>query len=99
MRKREKTPVSVRVVRVLRQGSKNLRGLSNFMSILRQDSRIKGLIRYTGEKIIQELRRWHVFKGEFIDREFISVPPPSSLVQEVLPEIGIPLPPKLLPVR
>lgn len=54
---------------------------------------------YTGEKIIQELRRWHVFKGEFIDREFISVPPPSSLVQEVLPEIGIPLPPKLLPVR
>jgi len=53
---------------------------------------------YTGERIIEELARWHVLKGEFLGKEFLSVPPPTPMVQRMLADVGIPLPSKLIPL-
>ncbi|HVJ49837.1 MAG TPA: hypothetical protein VM640_12030 [Desulfitobacterium sp.] len=51
---------------------------------------------YTGERMVEDLRRWHVLKGKFLGQEFLSVPPPTPMVQQILTDIGIPLPEKLI---
>lgn len=53
---------------------------------------------YTRERIVEELARWHVLKGEFLGREFLSVPPPTPRVQRMFADVGIPLPLKLIPL-
>ncbi|WP_325392522.1 hypothetical protein [Desulfitobacterium sp.] len=46
--------------------------------------------------MVEDLRRWHVLKGKFLGQEFLSVPPPTPMVQQILTDIGIPLPEKLI---
>ncbi len=53
---------------------------------------------YTGERIVKELARWHVLKGEFLCKEFLSVPPPTPRGQRMLADVGIPLPSKIIPL-
>jgi len=54
---------------------------------------------YTGEWIVKELRRWHVLKAEFLGKEFLSVPPASERLAEVLKMLHIPLPAKTIHLR
>lgn len=51
---------------------------------------------YTGEAIFKELGRWNVLKAEFLGKLFLSVPPPTPMAQQVLTNIGIPLPSKII---
>jgi transposase len=51
---------------------------------------------FTGESIVKELARWNVFKGEFLGKTFLSVPPPTTTAQQILSFVGIPLPDKII---
>ena len=53
---------------------------------------------YAGERIVEELASWHVQKAEFLGKEFLSVPPPppTPRTQQVLADIAIPLPQKII---
>jgi transposase len=51
---------------------------------------------FTGESIVKELARWHVLKGKFLDKAFLSVPPPTAMAQQMLTYVGIPLPAKII---
>ena len=52
--------------------------------------------RFTGEGIVKELARWNVLKGEFLGKEFLSIPPPTAMAQKILSIGGIPLPSKII---
>ena len=54
---------------------------------------------YTGTRIVEELRRWHVMKARFLEKEFLSVPPASAMAVDVLQRLGVKLPPKMIELK
>lgn len=52
--------------------------------------------RYTGTRIIQELRRWGALKASFLEKTLLSVPPAPAIAADVMGRLKIPKPSKMI---
>jgi hypothetical protein len=55
--------------------------------------------RYTGEQITKELGRWKVMKAAFLDKTFVSVPPPPPIVETLMRRLRMKKPSKMIEIH